>query len=237
MSDNIEYESDNDDYMEDEYIIKKREEIANFTLNDYMSCDATRDLLMTNWQEKFDDNLEKSVEEIYETHYKYLKDTMSNVLYRADKHHVIDLLSLVQHHLVRDYDTSIFYENPDLADPLVSDFNRIEQERKEALNNRYSKAFSKANKKFDWSTMSNKLPQSDSTPEQSPKSTVDPELTFEPEITPDPIVKEPSGVYNPFKTTPIKQQSYDSQTSYTVPKSYAIPSRTANKTFDWSNRK
>ena len=160
MSDYIEYESDNEDYMEDEYIITKRNEIADFTLNDYMSCNATRDLLMANWQEKFDDNLEKNIEEIFETHYEHLKGVMSNVLYRADKHHLHNLLSLVQHHLVKDYDTSIFYENPDLADPLISDFNRIEQERKDALKNRYSKAFSESNKEFDWKTMPKKVQQS-----------------------------------------------------------------------------
>ena len=121
MSNYADYISD-DDYNEDEYLTKKREEIAHFTLDDYMSCGATRSILITNWQQKFDDNLEKDIENIFNSHYEYLKGTMSNVLYRADEHHAIDLVSLVQHHLVRDYDMSVFYEDPDLAAPLLSDF-------------------------------------------------------------------------------------------------------------------
>ena len=235
MSDYIEYESDNEDYMEDEYITTKRNEIADFTLNDYMSCDVTRDLLMINWQEKFDDNLEKNVETIYKNYYDYLKDDMSNVLCRADKHHVHDLLSLVQHHLVRDYDTSIFYENPDLADPLISEFNSIEEERKEALKKRYSKAFSRANKEFDWNSMPKKLP----TPEQGYEKVEKPvvEHESEPVVKHESIDQLSSNVYNPFKRTPIKQKTYKSRSLYTTPKSYDQPSKNINTTFDWSNRK
>ena len=232
MSDYIEYESDNEDYMEDEYITTKRDEIANFTLNDYMSCNATRDLLMTNWQEKFDDNLEKNIEDIFESHYQYLKDVMSNVLYRADKHHIHDLLSLVQHHLVKDYDTSIFYENPDLADPLISDFNRIEQERKDELKNRYSKAFSKANKEFDWNTVSKKVQQSQSDIVPIVEPIVEPIQQPKQELSPQQSPQSSDTVYNPFKNTGIKKEKYTFQKQ----KSYTPPNG-KNKTFDWSNKK
>jgi hypothetical protein len=228
MSDYIEYESDNEDYMEDEYITKKRHEIADFTLNDYMSCNTTRDLLMTNWQEKFDDNLEKNIEDIFEGHYEYLKGAMSNVLYRADKHHIHDLLSLVQHHLVRDYDTSIFYENPDLADPLISDFNRIEQERKDALKKRHSKAFSKTNKEFDWNTMPKKLPKT----QPNNVSIVEPIQEQSSRESPQQSPQSSDNVYNLFKNTTGEKfkNTFRKQSSYTPPGS-------KNKFFDWSNKK
>jgi hypothetical protein len=73
----------------------------------------------------------------------------------------MDLMSLISHHLVRDYDISIFHEDPDLAAPLLADFNRIEEERREEQRKRYSKAFTKANKKFDWSTIKKDDPKSE----------------------------------------------------------------------------
>ena len=161
MSKYTDYDSFDEDVEENEILEKKRNEIKNFTLNDYMSCGATKSTLILNWQQNFDDNLEKKIEDIYQNHYEYMKGTMANVFYRAEQHHVVDLISLISHHLVRDYDVSIFHEDPDLAAPLLADFNRIQEERREEQRKRYSKAFTKANKVFDWTTIKKDEPTND----------------------------------------------------------------------------
>lgn len=120
MSDKeYEYNSSDDITPEEEYILKKWETIKDYTIQDYMKCSKTRELLIEEWEERFNKQLEERILDVFNYHFEYLKGNTSNVLYRADKIHGNNLVSLVKHHLVRNYSLDIFKENPDLADPLI----------------------------------------------------------------------------------------------------------------------
>lgn len=115
----------NDDFSNDELsyeeikLLEKYEKIKHLTIDDYMECKETRKLLLNEWDERFDLNLKNKISEIFDEHFHSLKDELSNVFFRANERHSIDLVSLVRYHLKKDYSLNIFKDNPDLADPLL----------------------------------------------------------------------------------------------------------------------
>ena len=136
---------DNDEYVEEEYIIKKVKKLR-FYAKDYMSCKETKDILLTNWRDKFSNSLEEKIDNIFKHNYVYMKQTSANILSRAEKYHASDLVSLIKHHIVKDYDISVFMDNPDLANELLENFNDIKQKRNEEIKKQHAKALSKSNK-------------------------------------------------------------------------------------------
>lgn len=154
--DEIAYDPDNDiddeyDEEENEILERKRKEIEQFTLEDYMDCKSTKDILLTNWRQQFSDNLEEKIETIFNDHFSYMKQTSANILSRANKNHISDLVSLVSFHVTKEYDLSVFMDNPDLAQELVDNFNEIQEARREEIKKQHAKALKEANKVFDWS--------------------------------------------------------------------------------------
>lgn len=155
--DNVNTYDSYDEYSDDDTDKRKQiEKIRNFTINDYLSCKYTRNILHKQWEENFENNLERKIENFFFDNYDYMIDTNANVFYRANETHSIDLVSLIKHHLIRDYDLSVFYENPELATPLISQYSHIQDMRKREIRKRHSKAFKESNKEFDWSNMSKK---------------------------------------------------------------------------------
>jgi hypothetical protein len=144
-----EYNSSDDITPEEEYILEKWETIKHYTIQDYMKCHETKQLLIEHWEERFNKQLEEKILEVFKYHFEYLKGNCSNVLYRADEIHGNDLLCLVKHHLVKDYSLDIFKDNPDLADPLVKLYENnydVEHHDKKLLH----KKFKAANKIYNW---------------------------------------------------------------------------------------
>jgi hypothetical protein len=115
-----------DEYLNDELtyeeveLLEQYEKIKHFTLDDYMECKETRTLLLNEWEEHFNENLKNKIMEIFDEHYHSLNQELSNVFFRADENHSIDLVSLVRFHLKKNYSTNIFKENPHLAEPMLS---------------------------------------------------------------------------------------------------------------------
>lgn len=118
----------NEDELTNEEIdlIHKWEEIRHFTMEDYVSCKETREILIHEWEDKFNNTLEKNILDIFNNHYNNLKEEYSNVLYRCEERHGIDLVSIVRHHLVKKYSLDIFKKNPYLAEPILKKLNDLE---------------------------------------------------------------------------------------------------------------
>lgn len=152
--DEIAYDPDNDfdyDEEEDELLEQKRKEIEHFTIEDYMSCKKTKDLLINNWRQKFNDDLEEKINDIFFDNLTYMKQTSANILTRAEKYHNEDLISLIRFHLAKEYDVSVFDEDPNLADPLLEDYNKIKMEKQRELQRKYAKELAKSKEIYDWS--------------------------------------------------------------------------------------
>lgn len=108
--------------------LEKFQEIKHFTLDDYFYCKETKHLLIDEWFMRFSRELEEYIKQIF---LHYLNDTHVNdlnVMQNANEDHYIDLIELVKHNLVKDYDIGIFEENPGLAKPLLLQIkNELEQ--------------------------------------------------------------------------------------------------------------
>ena len=94
-------------------------DIKHFTLEDYFSCDETRNYILDEWDEEFNYYIADQVRSIYNYHTNYLKKFYSNTMYKATEEHVDDLLDIIKHHIKKEYSISMFEECPDLAEPLI----------------------------------------------------------------------------------------------------------------------
>lgn len=120
MSDR-EYYSDEEDISDREY--ERRVEwnkIKDIPLQSYLKCGKTRDLLKTDYLLKFHEQLEPKLDAIFRKYFEECKGTGTNIMYRAEENHFGDFSNLVFVNLYKNYDMSIFEENPHLAKPMVS---------------------------------------------------------------------------------------------------------------------
>ena len=113
-----------------------------------MSCKKTKDLLINNRQ-KFNDDLEEKINDIFFDNLTYMKQTSANILTRAEKYHNEDLYLLYDS--IQEYDVSVFDEDPNLADPLLEDYNNIKMEKQRELQRKYAKELAKSKEIYDWS--------------------------------------------------------------------------------------
>lgn len=126
----------NNDYYTDEELsdneierLEKYQEIKDFTLDDYFNCKETKHLLIDEWFMQFNCELEEYIKELF---LDYLNDSQINylnVMQNANEDHYIDLIELVKHNLVKDYNIGIFEENPGLAKPLLLQIKNELKER------------------------------------------------------------------------------------------------------------
>lgn len=146
-----------DYYSDEEYDFlleekeKKWNKIKHFTADDYLKCQETRQLLKENWDNKFDDELGIGMLNILNNHKDYLQSSSNNVLYRCENTHITDLIRLIKHHIYKEYDLSMFEEEPMLADPLLKSIDNIRREEKKKYLEQLQRNLNKNNKKvFSW---------------------------------------------------------------------------------------
>lgn len=131
------YDYYTDDELSDGEIerLHKYEEIKHFTLDDYFRCDETKHLLIDEWNTRFNRFIEEKIKELYDVYRENIIQNDLNIMERSNEEHYIDLIELVKHHLVKDYDIGIFEENPLFAQPLKQ---MIQDEMKEESDNDYN---------------------------------------------------------------------------------------------------
>ena len=144
-------DSDNDD---DEYNFERQEKwksIKHFTINDYLECNETRIVLEQNWNQDFEDT-EKELYDLFDKLMEYIQNNQYDFLSLADNVHASDFVSLIRHHLERNYDVSIFENDPDLANPLIKKYDDIKKEREYQRRLMNQSQLKQSNKSFDWNT-------------------------------------------------------------------------------------
>lgn len=152
MSHNEYSDSDNEDIDEFEIErLKKWDNIKHFTEYDYLSCPETKSILHTTWNQQFN-AIEPQLEELFSEYMNNVKEQTLDVFSLADNVHEGDFISLIRHHITREYDISVFEEDPSLADPLVSKYDAIIKKRENLRRQKMMEGLSNANKKFNWAT-------------------------------------------------------------------------------------
>lgn len=142
----------NDDYESDDYETHKEfEKIKHLTLNDYLECEETYNVMNDEWEERFDSNIEEQLNDIFNKYFINFQGENCDFLSRANSYHSADLISLVKFHLRRDYTTDMFEQDPSLAKPLLNSLDSIMQKRKQRRKKDMKEEFTKANKQFSWS--------------------------------------------------------------------------------------
>jgi len=151
-------DQDNLDYMNDDEFYEYRRNLVKetFTEEDFLSCEKTRERLVAefcwNWEKNGEPNVEKFYQGIRgEMQGKYA----TPLFYDVNGEFSSKLNCIIFKHLKRDYDITIFHDCPDLADPLIRQYESIQQAKKDARKFRKNTKITTGNptnKKFDWAT-------------------------------------------------------------------------------------
>ena len=132
-----------------------------FTLEDYLKCPETREILEERWWEKFCAEAEKDFCGFYEQEQQEQQANSSSILF-YDKYgsYAGHLSALIFPYIEPQYDLQIFYDFPYLAQPLIEalkDKARLEEEeRKRLIRENYEKNVKNRGKTFNWATKSYK---------------------------------------------------------------------------------
>ena len=147
-------DSENDVCEKGEYIRD------NFTLEDFVAFDKTRNILHQNYIWEFDKECGVLLENFYKGEVKYCQRDQSTLFANEkDQNNYGYFENLVFNHVKPKYELDLLYNNPDLCTSFL-DFNKdrveeIEKERLRVQRENYSKT-KNANKTFDWTLKTHK---------------------------------------------------------------------------------
>ena len=106
--------------MEDYQYISKEEIINSLTVEDFLENEKTREMLEQEHFFKYEIELEKEMEKIFDDFYNEFNS--NNFLSSNDaKYCGLAFSSLVYDHIVKNYDVTIFHDCPDLANPIIKE--------------------------------------------------------------------------------------------------------------------
>ena len=108
--------------MESEYeeeFITKEEYLKNLDLQDFLNCDETSEILEMEFYNNFELGLKKSLMRVFENCAKtYSSDDFLYQDFTGEKNS--DVFSeIVYKYIIKNYDLTIFYDNPNLAKKLL----------------------------------------------------------------------------------------------------------------------
>jgi hypothetical protein len=132
-----------------------------FTLEDYLKCPETREILEERWWWKYCGQCEKDLWDFYEEEQKEKQTNSSSILfYDMYNSYAGKLSALVFPHIEPQYDLQIFYDFPYLAQPLIKTLENkahLEaEEKKRLIRENYEKNIKHKGKTFNWATKSYK---------------------------------------------------------------------------------
>ena len=94
----IDYSSDDNDELSEE-----RKELEKYTLEDYLKCDETKEILNSDHYLEFENNLSDNILGLYENFCLDKQEQSSNILSNENNtYNNSELISLVYKHLVKD---------------------------------------------------------------------------------------------------------------------------------------
>jgi len=137
---------DIDGYSEEGRALKTR-----FSLKDFMSCYETREILEDVFRGNFEEKIEQDLCKLYERIRKDHHDQCTGILARdRGGTGCGEFVNIVWDNLKKDYDLETFYNDPELAEPLLNSIDEIKEHEVELKRNELQEQFKKANKAFDW---------------------------------------------------------------------------------------
>lgn len=114
-----------------------------FTEDDFLACDKTRVVLEEEHMSSFELNCVPNIVDLY----KYYRENMQGLCatplyYDVHNEFTSHLKAIVYKNIVKKYDLNIFYNNPNLAKPLIAKFNAdVVQTKRKAVKIDISKTF------------------------------------------------------------------------------------------------
>ena len=116
-----------------------------FTLEDFLSCPETKEILINDHRDTFEFIMEPKIRELY-YNYKDVEDERLSGFFNKDHGQgITELMSMIYDNIEKEYDLEIFYNNPELANPLLVQLDNELNRKKEKVSN-----VKKYNKTFDW---------------------------------------------------------------------------------------
>ena len=146
---------------DDENISNKLSEECNinflkdvFTLDNFLECEKTKYLLEQEWEYEFN-YIEENLYNFYKKEVDYCNENkepfFSNKLCNFNK-----LLNIINKYIEPNYNIDIFYENTELANPLIEKFDFINENikinKKKQIVENYNKKCKNKGKLFNWGT-------------------------------------------------------------------------------------
>ena len=146
-------QNNTDNMTEDEFYEYRKKLIQDtFTEEDFLSCDITRDRLLNEFVWGWEKNGVPRIEEYYNGIRKQLQGDLATPLYYDnDGGFITELTGIAYKHLKKEYDISIFHDCPGLANPLISQYEDIQERKKKELKQQRNVCSDlSTNKMFDW---------------------------------------------------------------------------------------
>ena len=124
---------------------------ARFSLKDFLSCYETREILEEAFLERFEEKLEGALCELYERVRKDHDEQCTGIL-ASDRGGTGcgQFKNLVWDNIEKSYDLEVFYNNPELATPLLNSIDDIKEEETQLKRRELQVQFKTANRAFDW---------------------------------------------------------------------------------------
>lgn len=126
----------------------------NFTLNDFLNFQETRDILELQRRQKFDMICSPILEEFYISEIDYWNNSMSPLFINENNHKNIGcFIETVYSAIKPEYDLNIFYDNPSLARNMVETYEeRMKKRDAQLRQERLDEMMKQGNimKKYDW---------------------------------------------------------------------------------------
>jgi len=140
-----------DNMSEEEFYEYRRNLIKDtFTEKDFLSCEITRKRLFNEFFWKWDKNCAPKIENYYNGMREEVRGTFTTPFF-YDRHGDFssELNGIVFKYIKKEYDISIFQECPTLAEPLIKQYEEIQQKKKDELKVKREVAVIKSTE-FEW---------------------------------------------------------------------------------------
>lgn len=139
--------------MSDEEVYEYKKKIlqTEFTLDDFLNCKDTCEILTNEHYWDYEKKCIPQLETFYEKTLFELRNKSSTPLY-YDIHTEFagELSFIVYKNIKKEYDLNIFYDCPDLANPLIDEATQLSSTKKIKKRVNIVNLSSNTNKKFDW---------------------------------------------------------------------------------------
>ena len=144
-----EYYSDEECDVFEEERREKFNKIAHLTLEDYLAFKQTKNFLDDDWSNKYQENVEPIVNDSWNELFEDFTDR-TNMCDLMEESHEVDFQMMIKHHIIPDYDLTIFEDYPERAMGLLAHKEKLIEEYKKEKKQRMGESFRKMNKKISW---------------------------------------------------------------------------------------